>query len=130
MSAPAPLGHGKEDLDTPALLVDLDVMEANIAAIAAGCRENGVQWRPHIKGVKTPEIVRMELAAGAIGVTCAKVGEAEVMTEAGVRDILIANQVVGAPKVARVLDLLDRAAVKMSASTVERSSGEMRLWLR
>ena len=109
MSAPAPLGQGKAALDTPALLVDLDVMEANIAAIAAGCRENGVHWRPHIKGQKTIDILRKELAAGATGVTCAKLGEAEVMAAAGIRHILIANQIVGAIKVRRLIDLLDLA---------------------
>ena len=109
MSAPAPLGHGKAALDTPALLVDLDVMEANIAAIAAGCREHGVQWRPHIKGQKTIGILQKELAAGATGVTCAKLGEAEVMAAAGIRNILIANQIVGSIKVRRLIDLLDLA---------------------
>lgn len=111
MSVPAsaPLGRGKAALDTPALLVDLDVMEANIAAIAAVCRRHGVQWRPHIKGQKTIGIVRKELAAGAIGVTCAKLGEAEVMAAAGIRDILIANQIVGPIKMRRLIDLLDLA---------------------
>jgi D-serine deaminase-like pyridoxal phosphate-dependent protein len=109
MNAPAPLGQGKAALDTPALLVDLDVMEANIAAIVAGCRENGVQWRPHIKGQKTIDILRKELAAGAAGVTCAKLGEAEVMAAAGIRNILIANQIVGQIKLRRLIDLLDLA---------------------
>src|SRR3954452_8605509 len=108
----AVLGKTKDVPDTPALLVDVDILDANIARLAATCREAGVAWRPHIKGVKTPEIVRRELAAGAIGVTCAKVGEAEVMVEAGVRDILIANQVVGSAKIARLLDLLGGADVK------------------
>lgn len=103
------IGLPKTALDTPALLVDLDVMEANIALIAATCRDSGVGWRPHIKGQKTPEIARMELAAGAIGVTCAKLGEAEVMAEAGIRNILIANQIVGAAKVQRLIGLLDHA---------------------
>ena len=95
--AAAPLtGQTLMALDTPALIVDLDVVEANIARIAKLCRDNGVNWRPHVKGNKTVEIVRKELAAGAIGITCAKVGEAEVMAEAGVRSILIANEIVGA----------------------------------
>jgi D-serine deaminase-like pyridoxal phosphate-dependent protein len=103
------IGQPKSALDTPTLLVDLDVMEANIALIAATCRENGVGWRPHIKGQKCPEIARKELAAGAIGVTCAKLGEAEVMAEAGIRNILIANQIVGPAKVQRLINLLERA---------------------
>src|SRR5262249_44826772 len=86
------LGQPKAALDTPALLVDLDLLEANIARIAATCRRHGVGWRPHMKGHKTVEIARMELAAGAIGITCAKLGEAEVMAAAGIPNILIANQ--------------------------------------
>src|SRR5262249_35275699 len=105
----APVGLDKAALDTPALLVDLDVMEANIARIAGECRQHGVNWRPHIKGLKTIPLIRRELAAGARGVTWAKLGEAEIMAEAGIRDILIANQVVGAIKAQRLADLLTRA---------------------
>src|SRR5437773_4268285 len=103
------IGQHKSALDTPALLVDLDVMEANIARIVATCRAHGVAWRPHSKAHKTPEIARMQLAAGAIGITCAKVGEAEVMAAAGIRDILIANQIVGEVKIARLVALADHA---------------------
>ena len=105
-------------LDTPALIVDLDVLEANIARIAKLCRDNGVNWRPHVKGNKTVEIVRKELAAGAIGITCAKVGEAEVMVAAGVRSILIANEIVGAPKIARLVALQSRAEVIVGIDSV------------
>ena len=70
------IGQPKAALDTPALLVDLDVMEANIGRIVAACREYGVAWRPHSKAHKTPEIAKIEIAAGAIGITCAKLGEA------------------------------------------------------
>lgn len=104
-AAPSLVGQPVSALDTPALLVDLDVIEANIARIAGECRKHGIGWRPHIKGNKTIEIVRKELAAGAIGVTCAKIGEAEVMAAAGVGSILIANQIVGAPKIARLVAL-------------------------
>ena len=103
------IGATRSALDTPALLVDLDILEANIATIAKTCRENNVGWRPHAKAHKTPEIARMQLAAGAIGITCAKLGEAEVMAAAGIRDILIANQIVGETKVARLIDLIGPA---------------------
>jgi len=103
------IGQPKTALDTPALLVDLDVLDANIKRIADTCRARGVGWRPHMKGHKTPEIAQRQLAAGAIGVTCAKVGEAEVMSAAGIRNILIANEVVGAPKVRRLIDLVGPA---------------------
>ncbi|MGH7192670.1 MAG: DSD1 family PLP-dependent enzyme, partial [Candidatus Saccharimonadales bacterium] len=67
-----PLGIAKSELDTPALCLDLDVMEANIRAVADTCRRHGVAWRPHAKGHKVAAIARAELAAGALGVTCAK----------------------------------------------------------
>ena len=70
------VGRPVSALDTPALLVDLDVMAANMSRIVAACRAGGVAWRPHSKAHKTPEIAKMQMAAGAIGVTCAKVGEA------------------------------------------------------
>src|SRR5215469_1007567 len=100
------IGQPETALDTPALLVDLDVLDANIKRIADTCRTHGVGWRPHMKGHKTPEIAQRELAAGAIGVTCAKVSEAEVMAVAGIRNLLIANEVVGATKVRRLIDLI------------------------
>src|SRR5579862_1831839 len=103
------IGQPKSALDTPALLVDLDVLDANIKHIADTCRAHGVAWRPHMKGHKTPEIARRQLAAGAIGVTCAKVSEAEVMAAAGIRSILIANEVVGTPKIRRLIDLVGSA---------------------
>jgi D-serine deaminase-like pyridoxal phosphate-dependent protein len=106
MATPSRIGAAKNAVDTPALLVDLDVMEANIQRVAEICRTNRVGWRPHTKGQKTPEIIRKELAAGAIGVTCAKLGEAEVLAAAGMRDILIANQIVGPAKMRRLIDLL------------------------
>jgi D-serine deaminase-like pyridoxal phosphate-dependent protein len=97
------VGQPKQALDTPALLIDVPAMERNIARMAETFRAAGVNWRPHTKGLKSPPIVERLLAAGAIGVTCAKTSEAEVMAEAGVRDILIANQVVGQAKMARLL---------------------------
>jgi D-serine deaminase-like pyridoxal phosphate-dependent protein len=103
------VGHSLDELDTPALLVDLDIMDSNIAQVASACRAGGVGWRPHIKGNKTPEIALRQIAAGAIGVTCAKLGEAEVMADAGIGDILIANQIVGADKVRRLVALRERA---------------------
>ena len=105
------VGSRKLDLDTPALVVDLDVMERNIARMARTFREAGVGWRPHTKAIKVPLLAHKLLDAGALGVTCAKLGEAEVMAGGGVRDILIANQIVGAPKIDRLVRLLDSADV-------------------
>ena len=106
-------------IDTPALLLDLDKMEANIDFIAGRCRDYGVNWRPHFKSHKTVEIAKKQIAAGAIGVTCAKLGEAEVLADAGITDILIANQIVGPLKIARLMKLLDRADVIVSVDSKE-----------
>lgn len=107
------------ELDTPALLVDLDVMEANIAHVAATCRAAGVNWRPHVKSHKTVEIARKQIAAGAIGVTCAKLGEAEVLAAGGITDILIANQIVGDIKIRRLMVLPEKTDVIVSVDSEE-----------
>jgi D-serine deaminase-like pyridoxal phosphate-dependent protein len=127
----------KSALDTPALLVDIDVLEANIAHIAQSCRAHGVAWRPHFKGHKTLEIAQMQILAGAIGITCAKLGEAEILAGNGIRDILIANQVVGATKVTRLMNLLEMAQpivavdsrenVRELAEAARKSGGTLRV---
>jgi len=109
----------KSTIDTPALLVDLDVMESNIAHIAQLCRAHGVNGRPHFKGHKTLEIAQMQISAGAIGITCAKLGEAEILAANGIRDILIANQIVGPLKVRRLMRLLDTADVIVAVDGVD-----------
>ncbi len=103
------LGCSRDELDTPALCVDLDVMEENIRRVAASCATAGVAWRPHVKGHRAGAIGAREVAAGAIGLTCAKLGEAEVMAAAGVRDLLVANAVVGPQKLARLVELARHA---------------------
>ena len=105
------IGRSVADLDTPALLLDLDVVERNIARMAANARAWGVNVRPHAKTHKTPAVARMQLAAGAIGITCAKLGEAEVMADGGINDILISTEVVGSIKVARLIALAQRCHV-------------------
>lgn len=102
-------GSNKFDLDTPILCIDLDVMQSNIDKMAGFMHERGKQWRPHQKCHKTPAIALKQAAAGAIGVTCAKVSEAEVMAAAGIRDILVANMIVGQPKWDRVAGLCRQA---------------------
>ena len=96
----------KEQIETPALLIDLDAMEANIGQMADYFRGRPCQLRPHAKTHKTPIIAHKQLAAGsAVGVTVAKLGEAAVMIEGGIQDVLIANQVVGPVKIDRLTDL-------------------------
>jgi D-serine deaminase-like pyridoxal phosphate-dependent protein len=99
------VGAAKADLDTPALCLDIEVVERNIRHMADYLCEGPVRLRPHCKTHKSPALARMQLAAGAIGVTCAKLGEAEVMAAAGIKDLLIANQVVGPVKIARLANL-------------------------
>ena len=106
MSQAGAIGCHKEELDTPVLLLDLDVLEANIRYMAdIIVRQAGVGWRPHTKGMKTPALAHKLIAAGAHGITCAKLGEAEIMAYAGVGDILVANQVVGERKIERLVNL-------------------------
>jgi D-serine deaminase-like pyridoxal phosphate-dependent protein len=108
-----------EELDTPFLWVDLDRLEENIAGLSAFFRQARVGWRPHFKGLKVPAVARKALAAGAIGMTCAKLGEAEVLAAAGVRDILVANQVVGRRKIERLVALAEQADIKVAVDDPE-----------
>ncbi len=97
------------EIDTPALLLDLDVVERNIATMAAFFAKQRANLRPHFKTPKCPEIAKLQLEAGAIGITCAKIGEAEEIAKAGLdASVLIANEVVGAPKLQRLVDLAAR----------------------
>jgi D-serine deaminase-like pyridoxal phosphate-dependent protein len=110
MTTPAALiGSWVEEIDTPALLLDLDSMERNITRMATAFRGLTAKLRPHAKTHKTPIIAHKQLAAGAIGITCAKLGEAEVMVEGGIRDILLANQIVGTHKISRLVSLARHA---------------------
>jgi D-serine deaminase-like pyridoxal phosphate-dependent protein len=110
----SPVGYPVDALDTPALVVDLDALEANIARISGELRERGVGWRPHAKAHKSSAIAHRLLAAGALGITCAKLGEAEVYAAAGIRDILIANQVVGPRKASRLAALAAQCDVMVA----------------
>ena len=111
------------ELETPALLIDLDALEANLAEMAAVAARAGVRLRPHTKTHKSPEIARMQVAAGAAGITCAKLGEAEVMADAGLDDLLIAYPLVGEQKLRRLRALLERARVRVSLDSVEVAEG-------
>lgn len=113
------IGRRVRDLDTPVLVVDLAALERNIAKTARILKEAGVNWRPHTKSQKVPAIAHMEIAAGAIGITCAKLGEAEVMVYAGIKSILIANQVVGPQKVARLANLCRHGEVIVAVDSLE-----------
>lgn len=104
-----PLGTSKEDLDTPALLIDLDALETNIQEAAALCRQHGVAWRPHAKCHKSPDVARRIIEVGAIGLTCAKLSEAETFAAAGIFDLLVANFIAGQRKIDRLVELRRKA---------------------
>jgi D-serine deaminase-like pyridoxal phosphate-dependent protein len=96
----------RDEIPTPALLLDLDRFERNLARMAEHVRRAGKQIRPHAKTHRCPDIARRQIAAGALGVACAKLGEAEVMAKAGVRGLLITTEVVAPQAVARLVRLL------------------------
>lgn len=104
----------KLDLDTPALLIDWDKMENNIATMQKIADDAGVKLRPHTKTHKTPYISHLQERAGAKGITVAKLGEAEVMNAGGIDDILVAFPLQGAQKMERLLDLAERASIRTS----------------
>ncbi len=118
----SPIGLSINDLDTPALLLDLDALEHNVTTMARHFRDRGVEWRPHAKAFKCPAIAHMLRRAGAIGVTVAKVSEAEVMAAGGITDILIAHLVVGRSKVARLAALQKQADVIVTVDHPEHVS--------
>ncbi len=102
------LGDSLDALDTPAMIVDISLMEANIARLMGYFRERNMNVRPHLKTVKCPELAQRLLAAGAIGGCVAKVSEAEIMAEAGIEDLLITSEIVGKPKLARLVSLVQQ----------------------
>jgi D-serine deaminase-like pyridoxal phosphate-dependent protein len=109
--------------DTPFLAVDLAIMERNILQMARLAKEANVKLRPHTKTHKSPLIAKMQIAAGAVGITCAKLGEAEVMVDSGLDDILIAFPLVGKAKLQRFSSLLERAKLITSLDDLEVAKG-------
>jgi D-serine deaminase-like pyridoxal phosphate-dependent protein len=108
-------GRIAREYGTPALVIDIERVERNIARIQRICDAAGVANRPHIKTHKSPEIAKLQIAAGARGITCQKIGEAEVMAAAGIDDILIAYNLLGAEKMARLARLQHSARVTVAA---------------
>ncbi len=103
------------DYGTPCAVIDMDRVERNIARIQAACDAAGVAHRPHIKTHKNPMLAQMQIAAGAKGITCQKLGEAEIMAEAGISDILISYNLLGDEKMARLGALQGKANVTVAA---------------
>jgi len=109
----------KQDLDTPCVLIDLDKLEINIAEMQSIADKNGVALRPHAKTHKLPVLSQKQVAAGAIGITVAKLSEAEVMAASGIMDIMIAYPIVGAQKVERVIKLAQHTRVTVAIDSFE-----------
>jgi D-serine deaminase-like pyridoxal phosphate-dependent protein len=106
-------------LSTPALVVDLDAFEANVAAMASLVQGTGKTLRPHVKTHRTPELARRQLGGSAVGITCATVGEAEAMVRAGIDDVFVANEVVDPRKLARLVALADHASIAVAVDDAE-----------
>src|ERR1035438_3088677 len=103
------------DYGTPAAVIDMDRVERNIARIQAACDAAGVANRPHIKTHKSPMLAKLQIEAGAKGITCQKLGEAEVMAAAGIDDILISYNLIGEEKLARLGALQAKAKMTVAA---------------
>ncbi len=108
-------GLTKADLVTPALLLDLDLLDANIARMAAHAKAAKINLRPHGKTHKCPQIAERQIKAGAIGLCTATIREAEAMSAAGIKNLLITTELVGKPKIERLIKLTRRAPETMSA---------------
>ena len=112
---PARPGDSVEELDTPTLIVDLDVFERNLDLMANAVRGSGIALRPHAKSHKCPEVALAQIERGAVGICCQKVGEAEAFVAAGVRDVLVTNEIVGEKKLARLAALAGAARIGVLA---------------
>lgn len=116
--APAQIGMPLAEVDTPALILDLDAFEANIRCLNDALRGR-VRVRAHAKTHKCPEIGKRQIAAGAVGQCCQKVSEAEAMVEGGIHDVLVSNEVVGAQKLDRLAALARRAKLGVCVDNAE-----------
>lgn len=115
-----PIPTTKEQIETPSLLINLDLMEGNIRRMAKFFQDKKSNLRPHAKTHKSPVISKKQLEAGsAVGITVAKLGEAEVMVNGGIKNLLIANQVVEPPKVARLVRLSKHADLIVAVDNIE-----------
>lgn len=107
------------DLETPSVVIDLDVMERNLSRMADYCRDKNLRLRPHTKSHKIPELAKRQLAHAPHGITVAKIGEAEVMLDAGITDILIAYPIIGKGKAEKLAELATRADITVALDSLE-----------
>jgi D-serine deaminase-like pyridoxal phosphate-dependent protein len=111
------------DLDTPAVICDLDILERNLRDMADHCRDLDISFRAHTKAHKIPELAHWQLRSGASGILCQKVGEAEQMVAAGISDILIPYNIVGQPKLQRLMRLAKRAQITVAVDSETTAQG-------
>jgi D-serine deaminase-like pyridoxal phosphate-dependent protein len=116
--APANIGQKLQDVDTPALVLDLGAFEQNLSTLKSSVGDS-VRIRPHAKTNKCPDVAKRQIALGAVGVCCQKVSEAEAMVEGGIGDVLVSNEVVGAPKLARLAVLAKKARLGICVDSAE-----------
>jgi D-serine deaminase-like pyridoxal phosphate-dependent protein len=118
------------ELDTPVVTIDLDVVEANITRLQEYLDGHGIKNRPHIKTHKIPAIAHKQLAAGAVGIACQKIGEAEVMATAGIRDIMLPFNILGPAKLERLMALARqvRLGVTADSEVVTRGLSDAARW--
>src|SRR5688572_24499535 len=115
----ASVGMSLDEVDTPALLLDLDAFESNLKLMQQATGNLPAALRPHAKTHKCPVIALQQIALGAVGVCCQKVSEAEAMVNGGVGDVLISNEVVGAVKLKRVAMLAARSKLSICVDDAE-----------
>ncbi|MEO8629232.1 MAG: DSD1 family PLP-dependent enzyme [Betaproteobacteria bacterium] len=120
---PATIGMTLDEVDTPALLLNLDTFERNLAHLPQSLHGFSVRIRPHAKSHKCPEIAMRQIAHGAVGVCCQKVSEAEALVAGGVPDVLVANEVVGPQKIARLATLARGARVSVCVDDIDNIAG-------
>jgi 3-hydroxy-D-aspartate aldolase len=124
---PAEIGAPIDEIETPALIVDLDALERNIAKMADFAQRSGVRVRAHAKTHKSAAIARKQIAHGAVGQCVQKVGEAEAMVRGGVKDVLVSNQVVGERKLRRLAALARDATVALCFDSAEQVDAAARV---
>src|SRR3954464_3921126 len=111
------------EIDTPAVLIDIDRVDANLSRTQAYADQHGIKLRPHIKTHKLPRFAQRAIALGAVGITVQKLGEAEVMADAGITDIFMPYNIVGAAKLARLAALNDRITLAVTADSPDAVAG-------
>ena len=129
--APAAIGQKLEEVDTPALVLDLDAFEKNLDTLNSAVAGK-VRVRPHAKTHKCPDVAKRQIALGAVGMCCQKVSEAEAMVEGGVKDVLVSNEIVGAPKLKRLAELSRRAKIGVcvdNAENVRQLKGDLDVYI-